>query len=345
MQRYYDISDPASFGGVDRLYNAMKRIGWSKKDVKEFLKDQNTYTLHKERRYSFRRNKIITYHKDFQHQIDLMDMRQYSEVNDGYKYILVIIDCFTRYCWLKPLKEKSAKALEKAFEDIYSNDAPIPIRIQTDQGREFTNSVMKKWYEKHEILFFTTKGPGFKCAMVERLNRTLKNRLFRYFTKIGTHRYIDVLDKLAYSYNNSYHRSIKMTPEAARNSPPENLSINFTEPQNKLKNKFKIGDKVRIAYDYGKMDRGFMQTFQDPILTISRILKKNDVPVYELKDYFGNIIKRRYYAQQLQLVGDVPYRIERIIRERTNRQTGRKQYLVKFIGYPDPEWVDELEDV
>ena len=359
-EKYYDLDKPSSYGGVMRLYRGMKKHGWTIKDCKEFLKKQNTYTLHKERVFRFTRNKMITYYPDYQHQIDLVDMQEYARENKGYKYILVIIDCFSRYCWLKGLKDKKATTLRDTFERLY-DDIPVPERIQTDQGTEFNNQLMKKWYKEHEIIYFTTRGPGFKCAMVERLNRTLKNLMFRYFTKKGNHKYIDVLDDIANNYNNSYHRTIKMTPSEARTAPIDKLRMNFEEKVKKEKREngdedelvkengktLKVGQRVRVAFDKGKMDRGFWQTYKDPVHKITRIYRQDSVPLYELEDEMNQKLPRRYYSQQIQPVGDVAYRIERILRERLNKKTKQKEYFVKWLGYPMSmsSWVQGLEDV
>lgn len=343
LKKYYNVEDPASYGGRARLLQAMKQYGWTSKQVESFLNDQNAYISHRERRYKFPRNKIITYHKDFQHQMDLMDMRQYASDNDGYKYILVIIDCFTRYCWLKALKTKDANSLKTALEELYVKSIPVPLRIQTDRGKEFINQQVKRWYKKHEIHFFTTQGTGFKCAMVERLNRTLKYRMFRYFLRNGKYRYIDILDKLAQAYNNSIHRTIGMTPEQARTKLPHELPMN-TEPVISIPPKFKIGDKVRIAYDRDKMDRGFWKTHHDHVYYINRILREGEVPVYEVKDYFNTVDPRRYYQRELAPVGNVAYPIAAEHRKRV-RADGKVEVEVSWLGYPPSfkTWILEEE--
>lgn len=344
LDKYYTIEDPASYGGQSRLYQAMKPYGWKLKDVINFLNDQNAYILHRERRYKFRRNKIITYHKDYQHQMDLMDMQQYKTENDGFNYILVVIDCFTRFCWLKPLKNKTAKTLLTALEELYTDAAPIPLRIQTDRGKEFVNKQLKTWFDKHKIHFFTTQGTGFKCAFVERLNRTLKYRMFRYFVRKGSYRYIDILDKLAQAYNSSHHRMINMTPTTARTKMPNELPMNTT-PVESLKPKFKVGDKVRIAYDRNKMDRGYWKTHYDHVYSVNRVLREGEVPVYELRDYYGSIKKRRYYREELAPVGDIVYAIANVHGRRV--RNGVKQILVSWVGYrPETrEWINEEDQI
>lgn len=336
---YYNVNHPASYGGRERLYNAMRKHGWDRKATQHFLEKQNTYLLQKEKKSRFPRNKIITYHKDYQHQADLIDMREYSRDNDGYNYIIVIIDCFTRFCWLKAIKKKDANSMVDAFEQIYSRLAPVPLRLQTDRGTEFMCKPMLKWYKQHDIHYFTTQGVGFKCAFVERLNRTLKYRLFRYFIRQGSHRYIDILDQLAHSYNTSVHRTIGMTPQQARTVLPNALPVNFTQARVR-KPTLQVDEDVRIAYDKGKMDRGYWKTFSDATYKVKRIFNNKEIPVYELEDYFKKKLPRRFYGRELARTGDIPYHIAKIHARR--RRGGREEIQVSWLGYPSSyrDWID-----
>jgi integrase-like protein len=208
---YYNPRNPGSFGGVQRLLREVqKKTGLSRKDVEAFLLQQNTYTLHKDRRWRFPRNKVIALFKDEQWQADLAEMPQ----NNGYRYILVVIDVFTKYVWATPLKRKDPESVREGFKQIFKNRR-IPCKLQTDRGKEFDNKIMRPFYEKHNILYFTSTNKTYKCSVVERLNRTLKGRMYRYFTSIGKRRWIDKLQDFVDSYNNSYHTSIKMTPTEA----------------------------------------------------------------------------------------------------------------------------------
>src|SRR5205809_2029765 len=105
-EKYYNPSDTGSFGGVDRLYQSVKEHGIDKDQVENFLKNQNTYTLHKDRRFKFPRNRVITLHKDYQWMADLADMQSYAKYNDNFKYILVVIDTFIKFSWARVLKSK-----------------------------------------------------------------------------------------------------------------------------------------------------------------------------------------------------------------------------------------------
>jgi len=109
-----------------------------------------------------------------------------------------------------PLKTKQGKELVKAFQTILASGRK-PLKLQTDQGTEFLNRVFQKFLRENKIEFLTVKFE-LKASVVERFNRTVKNKMYKYFTAKNTLTYIDVLPQLVRSYNNTYHRSIKMKP-------------------------------------------------------------------------------------------------------------------------------------
>lgn len=350
-KKYYDPSDPGSFGGINRLLRSAKDHGFSKEEVEEFLKNQNTYTLHKDRRFKFSRNRVITLHKDYQWMADLADMQSYASQNDGFRYILVVIDTFTKYAWARAIKTKRPEDVRDAFHSIFE-EKRIPLHLQTDRGKEFENKMLKEFYKKHDIIYFTSQNSTFKCSIVERMNRTLKSRMFRYFTSVGKHRFIDVLPKLMESYNNSFHRSIKMSPKEASSTSTSSVFKNLygvntlTELLESLKKKPKhhVGNIARIAYDRGVFDKGYLKTHADATGTIAAITKQ-PIPMYQLKDYAGDTLKRKFYEKELQVIPEPKYRIEKVIKSRTI--DGKTEYFVKWLGYPSSanSWVDSVEDV
>src|SRR5271163_3628474 len=204
---YYDPSHPAAFGGVARLSQA---TGLSRKAVKAWLRGQSTYTLHKAVHVRYGSRKYYVSGMNHQWQMDLVDMQAYASDNDGDKYILTVIDMFSRYAWAIALKTKFPKDVKPAFETIFSVGRK-PLKCQSDQGLEFESGTMKTFFASHDIEQFSVKSQ-YKAAMVERFNRTLKAKMWRNFTHSNTHRWVDVLPKLVTSYNNSLHRSIVIAP-------------------------------------------------------------------------------------------------------------------------------------
>ena len=159
---------------------------------------QDTYTLHKPKRRHFRRNRVIVGGIDHQWQMDLADMQCMQKFNDGYRYLLVCIDVFSKYAWVVPLKNKTGLSLVEAFKIILASGRK-PEKIITDQGTEFFNKHFKALLKEEDIELYNTYNET-KASVVERLIRTLKTRMWRYFTAKKTMRYIDMLPDLVYSY-------------------------------------------------------------------------------------------------------------------------------------------------
>ena len=87
-----------------------------------------------------------------------------------------------------------------------------PKSLQTDKGKEFKNTHFQTFLKSRGIHFFTTENPETKASIVERFQRTLKTRMWKFFTHRRTLRYVDVLQMFVHGYNNAYHRSIKRAP-------------------------------------------------------------------------------------------------------------------------------------
>ena len=165
------------------------------------------------------------YGVDNQWQSDLVDMSHLSKFNQGYNYILTTIDIFSKYAWAVPLKNKTGQALVEAYRQIFSLGR-VPQKLQTDKGTEFINRGVQALLKEYDVKFFTTNNET-KASVVERFNRTLKTKMWKYFTSQNTHRYIDILPDLMEAYNNSFHRSIKTKPSQVSRENESNGMGNF----------------------------------------------------------------------------------------------------------------------
>src|SRR6266853_1628906 len=206
-QIYFDPSHPAAYGGAAALSRAS---GLNLNVVKKWLRGQASYTLHKPTRVRYASRKYHVSGIDHQFQADLADMQARAAKNDGFKYILTVIDMFSRYGWALPIKSKSPKDVKPAFEEIFKSGRK-PFKLQTDSGLEFESGQMKTFFADHNVEQFSVKSQ-YKAAMVERFNRTLKTKMWHYFTHNNTHRWVEVLPLLVEGYNNSIHRSINIAP-------------------------------------------------------------------------------------------------------------------------------------
>ena len=345
---YFNPRDPGSLGGVRRLYNAAKSMypNLTINDAKDWLSKQNVYTLHKPVFKNFSRNRIYTSFSNEQFEADIVDLRHLSRQNNGYKFILVVIDCFDKYLFATPLKSKSSIEVLSAFKKIF--EIRKPQKLRTDRGLEFNNKIFKKFCTKNAINYFTTTNSDVKCAIVERVNRTLKSRMFRYFTLKGTRKYIDVLDNIVYSYNHSSHRSIGMAPADVKDEHQKQVFEKLYDMPNLiplLKRKkiktFKVGDTVRIRYDLNAFDKSFYPLWTDIVYKVDKIYTKLTRPQYSIS-LEGEQLPHRYYTEELQKVTvneDSLYRVEKILRYR--QVNGQKQALIKWKGYPQQfnQWI------
>lgn len=199
---FYNFNNPSAYSSAQRLFEDLKQNGHSvrKKDIEEWLRSQEVYTLHRDRRLNFERCSYNISNIDDLWEIDLMDMQQISRTNKGYKYILAVIDCFSKFGWGIAIKRKTPSEVVNAFELIFSNTKRRPVYIQSDKGREFDNNTFKTYLSEQNIKFRTTKDPTTKAAICERFIRTTKAIIYKYFTHKNTNRYIDVLDSILQNY-------------------------------------------------------------------------------------------------------------------------------------------------
>ena len=155
-QVYYNPKRSGGLGGVERLYRDVKKDGKydiSRAQLKKWLMKQDTYTLHKPARRHYKRNRVIVGGIDELWQMDLADMQAIATDNDGYRYLLVCIDVFSKYVWVIPLKTKTGPALVTAFKKILESGRK-PQKIQTDQGTEFFNKHFKDLMKEEEIQLY-----------------------------------------------------------------------------------------------------------------------------------------------------------------------------------------------
>ena len=344
---YYNAKRSGGYGGVNRLYDDVKKEGKfkiSRKQIKEWLMKQDAYTLHKPVRRNFKRNSVIVGGIDQQWQMDLADMQSMQKFNDGYRYLLVCIDVFSKYAWVVPLKNKTGPSLVNAFKVILSSGRK-PEKIMTDQGTEFLNQHFRALMQKEDIELYNTYNET-KASIVERLIRTLKTKMWRYFTAKKTMRYIDILPDLVYSYNFSVHRSIKIRPADVTTKNEKKIwhTLYDHSPPKNVKYKFKIGDQVRISKIKRKFEKGYLPNFSKEIFTISKQVPR-DPPVYKLKDYDNEELKGTFYDKELQKIikQDDVYEVEKILKKRGRGEN--VQYLVKWSGYPNKfnSWVSASE--
>jgi transposase InsO family protein len=339
---YSDPKHPGSFGGAQKVQWALrnvKDVDVSIPRVQNWLKKKDTYTKYRTARRNFKRNPIIALHIDAQWQGDLAEMGNQADDNGGVRYLLVLIDVVSRYLFVEPLKSKNGPVVLAAFKKIFAKRKPK--KLQTDDGKEFVNKELARYLKKEGITFFTVKSDK-KAAIAERVIRTLKDKINRYQNEERTDTYIDVLQDLVDSYNNTYHKSIKMTPaEVTEETEGEVLKNLYGKAwaanKKRKKPKFKEGDFVRLSKLKGIFEKGYTGNFTEEIFIVDKV-KLSSVPqiMYKVKDWSGELLEGSFYDKEMQLVAkglEDFWKVEKIVAEEVVK--GKKMSLVKWEGFPE----------
>ena len=294
--------------------------------------------LYKPARKNFRRRRTVIKGLDDLWQIDLAELPQYTRENSGFKYILVVIDCFSKFLWTRKLKTKSAEEVSKAMADVLS-ETRRPKNIQSDAGKEFYNVRFRAVIDKHAINHYSTFSVK-KASMAERVIRTLKEKIYKNFNLRGSYRWTDVLQKITDAYNSTVHSTIKMKPRDVNESNEEAI-LHSTYSHIKVKNKprFNTGDIVRISKEKALFEKGYTARWSTELFKIASIKLTNPI-VYLLEDMQGEPISGSFYAEELQKTSSPDiYLVEKVLRKK-----GRKLY-VKWLGLDKSHnsWIDSTD--
>jgi len=195
----------------------------------------------------------------------------------------------------------------------------------------------------HGIHHFVAHNEETKASIVERFNRTLKTRIWRYFMNHQTLRYVEALPGFMRSYNKTYHRTIGMAPTSVDASNQETVWQRiYGGDAGRRKPKLRVGDRVRISKAKKRFRKGYMASWSEELFTVGGA-HPFDPPVYRLIDDAGMILDGTFYEQELQKVivsQDKLYRVEAVLQRREKGK--RAEVLVKWSGYPASfnTWID-----
>ena len=209
--------------------------------------------LHKPIFRKFNKRKV---HSSFRENIwgaDLADMQLLSKFNKRFRFLLCVINIFSKYAWVIPLKDKKGISIVNAFKQILKESNREPNKIWVDKGSEFYNICLKKWLQDNDIEMYSTNNEG-KSVIAERFIRTLKNKIYEYMTSISKNVYIDKLDAIVKKCNNTYHTSIKTKSIDVKG----NRYIDLKKESNDKIPKFKVRDRVRISKYKNIFAKGYM---------------------------------------------------------------------------------------
>ena len=254
----------------------------------------------------------------------------------------MVLDVLSKYAWVQPLKAKTGVALVKAFDKILKQ-GPKPNRFQTDRGTEFHNRMLQRWVKDRGIDHFSTEGDA-NAAVVEWFNRTLKERLYRYFTAANTSRFDNELPQLVQGYNATRHRSIGMAPQDVTWDNEEAVWKRLYEKRLKQKHpqpKFKVGDRVHLNKIHRTFEKGYLPGWTEEVFVVHRVLP-GVVPTYKICEWDHTPVKGTFYEADLQKVHvseDALFCIEKVLKRQKDR------VLVKRKGWPDKynSWISSQD--
>ena len=241
----------------------------------------------------FNKRKVYSQFKDNIWGVDLADMQSLSKKNNSIKYLLCVIDLFSKYAFVIPLKDKKVISIVNAFNKTIKQSNRKPNKIWVDQGIELSNRVFKKWLSDNDIIMHSTFNEG-KSVVAERFIRALKNKLYKHMTATGKNVYYDVLDDIVNEYNNTKHNTIKMKPIDVG----DNKRV-YIDEHNEKDSRFKVGDRVRISKLKNIFAKGYTPNWSKEIFIVDKI--NDTVPyTYNIKDLNGEEIIVSFYDRELQ---------------------------------------------
>lgn len=298
-----------NYVGRDKLYNLVKTIDGhpSKEQVMYWLKKQETYQLHYKPKKSSSISSIVMKKPNIYYQVDLIDMGE--NANYGYRYIFTCIDAFSKQAFATPMKKKNEtstlKALQKIHQQIKDKGKSIKV-IHTDNGSEFVNQSFDDYLKENNIKHITgIAGRPQAQGIIERFNGIIKDYIMKDKTTTGKNDWVNNLSTFIDNYNNTYHNSIKVTPNEADNNIEKvahNIKKNAQRNKPTINENLQEGDKVRIKIFKGKLDKSSTQNFSKSIYTIAKVITSSKPFVankYRIKNSNGEVMKNFYNANDL----------------------------------------------
>lgn len=318
--------------------------------VKQYLKSVPSYTLHQPARRKFKRGRVITGGLNEQADVDLADVSNRASQNNGIKFLLIYIDPFSRQASVETLRNKEGPTVANAFSKLFERIKP-PKSIRHDDGKEFVNTHVKQLMKERNVQQFVTRTAP-KANYAERFIRTLKGRLHKYMTHNNTKKYIDILQDVVNAYNNSYHSSIKMKPNAVNEQNESELwqrlymdtPVETTDRKvpKLIKHKYKEAQQVRISLRKHPFEKGYTPNWSETVYVIRDRLYRENIPVYKISDLYGRPYRGTYYEPEIQPVSvSLDKEIEKVIQ--TRRKNGKTEYHIRWRNYGPAydQWVSK----
>ena len=358
---------PASFSSAKKLLAAarVERSDITLNDVKQYLSTQPSFTKHGFVPKTYRKSMVIVRAPGILLSSDLADFSNLKDHNNGFRYLIVFIDCYSRRLWAFPIKDKRGETVSKVLDDYLLHHHYNFSSLWVDRGKEYHNSHVEKICKKHDINMYSVMNYRVKASFSERVIRTIKSKLYRLFTHFNSYNYIDHLDSVVMAYNESRHVGLLgLTPNQVDNITDRDTLDNLTKKMIKqkfgnygaikrrrhqldlsLKDILPVNTYVRLLAINADhvFNKSYVPLFTEEVFAIESINLKENPITYRLRDLNREIIEGRVYRNELKVAAKPTlFDIEKIIQKKYCRKTKKKLVLVKFIGYPDSFnlWLD-----
>lgn len=334
-----------AFSGISKIYEHYKGA-LPLNEIQSQLSEIQTYTRHKEGKKTSKFNPFFVHKVDEMWQLDIMYLPNYKKEAQGYKYLLCVLDVFSRKMFIRKLRKKDTETVVRKFDQILLDVNRSPEKIVVDKGSEFKSELFQRYCEGIGIkLIFTYNDT--KAAHVERAQRSFQNILYRILEEHQTRDFLKYLKDTLNIYNNRVNRTTGYSPNFAYQ--PENhekISINLEKHYNTVnktrkKPRFKKGDHVRIREVKQAFSRGYHPYFTEEIFKVEKVLTNLPIPRYVLSNYSGEEeIKGSFYGNELALVNQETFKVEKILKRK--KVKGKTLLFVKWLGYPTSEnsWIE-----
>ena len=255
-----------------------------------------TKNLFRQTRYRFKRRKIRCFYPYEVLFADSIVYRTYWRQNSGFKYIVIVIDCFTKMAYAEAVKKLDEFSVTLALENIFKKLPDLPRYFCTDRGTEFMNAKVQNLMLRKGIIHYQMRG-RHKAAIAERYIRTLKSNLEKYFWQNKTNRWLDVYQSYIRKYNSSYHRSIRMRPDQVNWENRQTVFRSlFPKTIGKRHPRIKTGTKVRLVKFKHVLEKGYTRRWSLQLFKVISSESRGGVDFYKIADLEGNILPgKKYY--------------------------------------------------
>ena len=358
---YKDPSNPGGFSSEKKLLQNARllRKDISLADVKEFLSHQTSYTRHGNVPKKFiKRRVFVKEGPGFLLSGDLADMTIHlKKDNDGVRFLMFLVDCYSRKLWVFPLKNKKGATIANTLDEFFKSNKHQYKLLWIDMGKEWYNSPTEDVVKRHGVKMYSAINRRQKACYAERSILTIKKKLYRIMTERNTNRYIDFLQDVVESYNNSQHRGIlgrypnevhdmtdKKDIEAFGEKQDEQKLSNYGSDIKRENSKINVSQRdivpantyVRLLLNSAESTfvKSYKPIFSEEIFIVDTVIKSTPT-LYTLKDLQHEPISGIVYRSEIkQTALPEKYLIEKILKTKTCAKTKKKRYFVKYQGWP-----------